>query len=81
MYLKYYRKITFVKVLYFFVKFLKIIYSLNDFKVPIGGCPNSDIDLTENQYLIKLNEVLVSMNSFGPAYLNQPKLDNKIFCS
>ena len=35
----------------------------------------------ENQYLIKLNEIISSINKFGPAYLNQPRVDNKIYCS
>ncbi|RNA41163.1 hypothetical protein BpHYR1_002765 [Brachionus plicatilis] len=35
----------------------------------------------ENEYLRKLNGILNSINEYGPAYLNQPKVDNKKYCS
>ncbi|CAF0899240.1 unnamed protein product [Brachionus calyciflorus] len=36
---------------------------------------------SENEYLRKLSSVLSSVNEYGPAYLNQPKADNKKYCS
>ncbi len=40
-----------------------------------------ECDTNDNEYLIKLNNIMKSAFEYGQAYLNQPFVDNKFYCS
>ncbi len=52
-----------------------ILLSRNFCNLPVE-CESSD-----NEYLIKLNNIAKSVYEYGQAYLNQPFVDNKFYCS
>ena len=52
-----------------------ILLSRNFCSMPV------ECDSNDNEYLIKLNNVMKSVYEYGQAFLNQPFVDNKFYCS
>ena len=52
-----------------------ILLSRNFCSLPV------ECDTQDNEYLIKLNNIMKSAYEYGQAYLNQPFVDNKFYCS
>ena len=40
-----------------------------------------DCKSNENEHLRILDSILRAVFEYGPVYLNQPKVDNKMYCS